>query len=59
MRAQSNVTLHQARENVCDQVAIGFLLHLIGQIGGASFLNQSQGVVRKPAQDNYESLLVF
>ena len=32
----------QARENACDQVAIGFVvLHLIGWVVGASFLNQS------------------
>ena len=35
----------QARENVCDQVAIGFAsdyYYLIGWVGGANNLNQSQ-----------------
>ena len=31
----------QARENACDQVAIGFGLHLIGWDGDARFLNQA------------------
>ena len=33
-----------ARENACDQVAL--VLHLTGLESGASFLNQSQSVVK-------------
>ena len=37
-----------ARENACDQVArLVLVLHLIGWAGGASFLNQSQSVVKQ------------
>ena len=37
----------QARENVCDQVAIGFGFASDWLRGGASFLNQSQSVVKQ------------
>ena len=38
----------QARENACDQVAIGFGFASDWlSIGGASFLNQSQSVVKQ------------
>ena len=43
----------QARENACDQVAFGLVLHLIGWVGDASFLNQSQSEV-KQNQSNSE-----
>ena len=36
-----------ARENVSDQGAIGFSLHLIGWEGGASFLDQSNSTVKQ------------
>ena len=40
----------QARENACDQIAIGLVLHLIGWEANASFFNQSERSKAKPKQ---------
>ena len=37
----------QARENACDRVAIGFGQFASDWVGGVSFLNQSQSVVKQ------------
>ena len=46
MKSRSS-KLCQARENACDQVTLVLVLHLIGWVGGARFLNQSQGVAKQ------------
>ena len=40
-------TLRKARENASDEGAIGLVLHLIGWVISASFLDQSQSEVKQ------------